>query len=56
MITHVSETFWDLPKLKSFFEALKTLLYKEGSDWLVYIQNPLLFYITLVSFFKDAKE
>lgn len=56
VIIHVSETFWDMPKLMSFFEALKALLYKQGSDWLVYIQNPLLFYMTLINFFKDAKE
>lgn len=58
VITYVNETFWDLPKAQKFLSAVYTLLYnsKEGANWVVYIQNPLQFFMTLVNFLKDLKE
>ena len=56
VIVHVNETFWDMEKMMKFYEALKQLLYNPKINWLVYIQNPLLFYMTLIKFFKDIKK
>lgn len=56
VIVHVNETFWDMEKMLKFYEALKQLLYNPKINWLVYIQNPLLFYMTLIKFFKDIKK
>ena len=56
VIVHVNETFWDMDKMLKFYEALKQLLYNPKINWLVYIQNPLLFYMTLIKFFKDIKK
>jgi hypothetical protein len=56
VITHVNETYWDMPKLTKFFNCLQELLYSESTNWLVYIQNPLQFFMTLVNFFKEVKE
>ena len=55
IVTHVSETFWDQDKLLKFFKSLNNTLKNNKSDWLAYIQNPLLFCMTLVSFFKKLK-
>ena len=56
VITNVSETFWDIEKLMVFFNALQNLIYGKKKAWLAYILNPLLFFITLVKFFKDMKS
>ena len=56
VITNVSETFWDIDKLMVFFNALQNLIYGKKKAWLAYILNPLLFFITLVKFFKDMKS
>jgi hypothetical protein len=91
VITEVSETFWDMPKVMKFYQALHHLFYSSSnmngsadssdsptrlseredkkvldpstgtaktniSNWLIYIKNPLLFFMTLIKFFKDIKE
>ena len=60
VITSVNETFWDLNKFTKFFQALRSLLRKKPTEddpgWIVYIQNPLLFYITLLYFFYRMKK
>ena len=56
VITHVNETFWDMEKMMKFYKALKQLIYSSKINWLVNIQNPLLFYMTLIKFFKDIKK
>jgi hypothetical protein len=56
IVTYVSETFWDIEKLDRFFNSLSKTLNNRSSDWLVYIQNPLLFSINLVYFFSKLKE
>lgn len=55
VITEVSETFWDMPKFYRFYECLKKLIASK-SNWMVEIKNPLLFFMTLIKFFKDIKE
>src|SRR3990167_1102169 len=55
VIIYVNETFWDHAKLNKFFKSLSQTLMSKTSDWLIYIQNPLLFSITLVYFFKKVK-
>jgi len=55
IIIHVSETFWDHEKLLRFFNSLNKALRNPKSNWLVYIQNPPLFCITLAYFFKKLK-
>ena len=58
LVTYVSSTFWDLPKLQKLYKALNRLLQnvaEGGIDWLSHIQNPPLFFITLVDFFKQRK-
>ena len=55
VIIFVNETFWDHAKLNKFFKSLSQTLMSKTSDWLIYIQNPLLFSITLVYFFKKVK-
>ena len=55
IIIHVSETFWDHEKLMRFFNSLNKALRNPKSNWLVYIQNPPLFCITLAYFFKKLK-
>jgi hypothetical protein len=56
IINYVNETFWDIHKLRRFFEALKSTIYNKESSWLVKVKNPLLFSITLVYFFQKLKE
>ena len=72
VVTHVHSTFWDMEKLPKFHKALSMVLddsekeqyqAEEGTvvgstkkTWLVHIQNPLLFCIKLVFFFKKMKE
>jgi len=55
IINHVSSTFWDMEKLRRFFNALRCTLSGKPSKWLVHIQNPLLFCMTLVYFFKKLR-
>jgi hypothetical protein len=56
VIIYVSETFWDDTKINKFFKALRTTLYNKEADWLSYIQNPLLYCMTMVYFFQRVKE
>ena len=56
VITSVSETFWDLEKVMKFYDSLNSLLRSQPHgqglpNWLVHIQNPLLFYIALIYYF-----
>ena len=53
VIMHVSYTFWSLDKLFRFYNAINEALRSETkTNLLLYIHNPLLFYIRLVYFFK----
>ena len=56
VINYVNETFWDEPKAKKFFDAVYGLLYGPGNSWVIYIQNPLYFFMALANFFKELKE
>ena len=56
VVNYVSETFWDWPKAQRFFISIHGLLYNNGTSWLVYIQNPLQFFMTLANFFKELRE
>ena len=56
IIIHVSETFWDYEKLIRFYRAINTTVRNSKSDWLLSVQNPLLFCIALCHFFKKLKE
>lgn len=55
VIIYVSETFWDDTKINKFFKSLRTTLYNKEADWLSYIQNPLLYCMTMVYFFQRVK-
>ena len=56
IINYVNSTFWDMQKLYRFFDALKACIYNKNSNWLIHIQNPLLFCMTLVYFFQKLKD
>ena len=56
IVIHVSETFWDSDKLMRFFLSLNKVLRNPNTNWLVYIQNPPLFCMTLSYFFKKMKN
>ena len=56
VINYVNETYWDWPKAQRFFNSIHKLLYNQGTSWVVYIQNPLQFFMTLANFFKELKE
>ena len=60
VVISVNETFWDLPKFIKVFKSFETLIRRKPSEgetsWLTYIENPLLFYITLIYYFGEMKK
>ena len=54
---HVSYTYWDLDKLFRFYSALNAVLrYEVKEQWLLYVNNPPLFYIRLAYFFRKMQR
>jgi hypothetical protein len=52
-LLHVSNTFWDVPKASVFFSAINDLFKVDNvSDWLLHVNNPLLFSIKIVYFLE----
>ena len=60
VVINVNETFWDMPKFVKIFKAFETLVRKQPTEdeanWLIYVENPLLFYISLIYFFSQMKK
>lgn len=60
VVISVNETFWDMPKFIKIFKAFEKLIRKKPSpneaNWLTYIENPLLFFITLLYYFSQMKK
>lgn len=60
VVISVNETFWDLPKFIKIFKSFESLVRRKPSEdesnWLTYIENPLLFYITWMYFFNQMKK
>ena len=56
LVMHVSDNFWDLEKLFKFYSSINEVLrYESKNNWLLYVHNPLLFYVKLIHFFKDKE-
>lgn len=60
VVISVNETFWDLPKFTKIFKAFEKLIRKKPTEgetnWLTYVENPLLFFITLIFYFNQMKK
>ena len=56
----INETFWDMPKFVKLFKAFESLVRKKSTEneanWLIYVENPLLFYISMIYFFSQMKK
>jgi hypothetical protein len=56
-LLHVSNTFWDVPKASVFFSAINGLFNSENiSEWLLHVNNPLLFSIKIVYFLEKIEN
>ena len=57
VLTHVNDSYWDLNKLFKFYAAFNEVFRKNPYDkWLIFVHNPLLFFIRLTHFFKTKEN